>query len=112
MSVGVGVGDLNEDGVAGGIEYGFMSFTTDRGRVAEEETARKRRETEEAEHVFASSPVWGFVSFLPSFLPFHPEWPRTTPRSSAWRWATTACPRSSSTWTTSLGGWVFFGGLG
>ena len=54
-----GVGDLNEDGVAGGIEYGFMSFTTDRGRVteeaerlrreAEEETARKRREVEEAE---------------------------------------------------------------
>ena len=45
--------------MAGGIEYGFMSFTTDRGRVteeaerlrreAEEETARKRRETEEAE---------------------------------------------------------------
>ena len=25
-----GVGDLNEDGVTGGIEYGFMSFTTDR----------------------------------------------------------------------------------
>ena len=24
-----GVGDLNEDGVAGGIEHGFMSFTTD-----------------------------------------------------------------------------------
>ena len=38
--------------MAGGIEYGFMSFTTDRGRVAEEETARKRRETKEAEHVF------------------------------------------------------------
>ena len=45
--------------MAGGIEYGFMSFTTDRGRVteeaerlrreAEEETARKRREVEEAE---------------------------------------------------------------
>ena len=32
-----------------GIEYGFMSFTTDMGRVAEEETARKRREVEEAE---------------------------------------------------------------
>ena len=26
--VWVGVGDLNEDGVTGGIEYGFMSFTT------------------------------------------------------------------------------------
>ena len=45
--------------MAGGIEHGFMSFTTDRGRVteeaehlrreAEEETARKRREVEEAE---------------------------------------------------------------
>lgn len=46
------------------------------------------------------------LCFLPSFIPFHPEWPRITPRSSAWRWTTTACPRSSSTWTTSLGGWV------
>ena len=35
--------------MTGGIEYGFMSFTTDMGRVAEEETARKRREVEEAE---------------------------------------------------------------
>ena len=60
--------------------------------------------------LFAFSPVWGFVSFLRSFLPFHPEWPRATPRSSAWRWTTTACPRSSSTWTTSLGGWEGFGG--
>ena len=34
--------------MTGGIEYGFMSFTTDMGRVAEE-TARKRREVEEAE---------------------------------------------------------------
>ena len=34
--------------MTGGIEYGFMSFATDRGRVAEE-TARKRREVEEAE---------------------------------------------------------------
>ena len=101
MGVGVGVGDLNEDGVAGGIEYGFMSFATDRdvalvasglrdrrqnielmwgwgwrqprrnpaqqsvqARMTEEETARKRRETEEAEHPHAQEPSSGTIRGL------------------------------------------------
>ena len=40
--VWVGVGDLNEDGVAGGIEYGFMSFTT-RTREPSSETISATR---------------------------------------------------------------------
>ena len=72
--------------MTGGIEYGFMSFTTDMGRVAEEETARKRREVEEAERKRREAE--------------HVDGDRDDPEGLAMKGATTSTWTSTTTTTT------------